>query len=57
MSIRFNRVLVDLNITLKTAVDFLKTRKDLGEINIDANMNTKISEEQYEALVQEFGRE
>lgn len=57
MSIRFNRVLLDLNITLKTAVDFLKTRKDLGEINSDANMNTKISEEQYEALVQEFGEE
>ncbi len=54
MSTRFNRVLVDLNITLKTAVDFLKMRKDLGEINSDANMNTKISEEQYEAFVQEY---
>ena len=39
---------------LQTAVDFLKTKSSLGEIKDDANVNTKITDEQYEALVKEF---
>ena len=54
MSIRLNKVLTELNIGLQTAVDFLKSKKSLGEIRDDANVNTKISDEQYQALVKEF---
>ncbi|NPD90815.1 translation initiation factor IF-2 [Xylanibacter muris] len=54
MSIRLNKVLPELNIGLQTAVDFLKTKKELGEIRDDANLSTKISDEQYHALVKEF---
>ena len=52
MGVRLNKVLTELNIGLQTAVDYLK-KKNLGEIN-DATMNTKISDEQYNALVKEF---
>ena len=52
MGVRLNKVLTELNIGLQTAVDYLK-KKNLGEIN-DATMNTKISDEQYDALVKEF---
>ena len=54
MGIRLNKVLTELNIGLQTAVDFLKNKKSLGEIRDDATSNTKISDEQYEALVNEF---
>ena len=54
MGIRLNKVLTELNIGLQTAVDFLKNKKSLGEIRDDATTNTKISDEQYAALVQEF---
>ena len=54
MSIRLNKVLTELNIGLQTAVDFLKNKKSLGEIKDDANVNTKISDEQYNALVSAF---
>ena len=54
MGIRLNKVLTELNIGLQTAVDFLKNKKSLGEIRDDATSNTKISDEQYAALVQEF---
>ena len=53
MGIRLNKVLSELNIGLQTAVDFLK-KKSLGEIEDDAKLSTKISDEQYEALVTEF---
>jgi len=56
MSIRLVKALVNYNIALDTAINFLRTRKDLGEINSDATVSTKISEEQYEALAKEFGR-
>ncbi len=52
MGVRLNKVLTELNIGLQTAVDFLK-KKNLGEIE-DATVNTKISDEQYKALVKEF---
>ena len=54
MGVRLNKVLIELNIGLQTAVDYLKNKKSLGEIKDDANMNTKINDEQYEALVKEF---
>ena len=54
MGIRLNKVLTELNIGLQTAVDFLRNKKSLGEIRDDATSNTKISDEQYEALVSEF---
>jgi len=54
MGVRLNKVLTELNIGLQTAVDFLRNKKSLGEIREDATSNTKISDEQYEALVQEF---
>ena len=54
MAIRLNKVLTELNIGLQTAVDFLKNKKNLGEIKEDANLSTKITDEQYNALVREF---
>ncbi len=54
MGVRLNKVLKELNIGLQTAVDFLKNKKDLGEIKEDANVNTKITVEQYNALVSAF---
>ena len=52
MGVRLNKVLGELNIGLQTAIDFLK-KKNLGDI-ADATVNTKISDEQYNALVKEF---
>ena len=57
MGVRLNKVLTELNIGLQTAVDYLKNKKSLGEIKDDANVNTKISDEQYQALVKEFSRD
>ena len=54
MSIRLNKVLTELNIGLQTAIDFLKNKRSLGEIRDDANLSTKISDEQYHALVAQF---
>ena len=54
MGIRLNKVLTELNIGLQTAVDFLKKKNHLGEIRDDATSNTKISDEQYQALFNEF---
>ena len=54
MGVRLNKVLSELNIGLQTAVDFRKKKSELGEIKDDATSNTKISDEQYEALVNEF---
>ena len=54
MGVRLNKVLSELNIGLQTAVDFLKNKKDLGEVKDEMTPNTKISDEQYQALVSEF---
>ena len=54
MGVRLNKVLTELNIGLQTAIDYLKNKPSLGEIKDDANVNTKISDEQYDALVREF---
>ncbi len=54
MGVRLNKVLSELNIGLQTAVDFLKNNKELGELKDEMTPNTKISDEQYKALVGEF---
>ena len=54
MGVRLNKVLSELNIGLQTAIDFLKKKNNLGEVKDDATPNTKISDQQYEALVSEF---
>ena len=54
MGVRLNKVLSELNIGFETAVEFLKKKTNLGEIKDDATPNTKISDGQYEALVNEF---
>ena len=51
MSIRLNKAIRELNIGLQTAVDFLEKKK-LGEVKGD--LNFKLSDEQYDALVKEF---
>ena len=54
MGVRLNKVLSELNIGLQTAVEYLKKKSSLGEVKDDATPNTKISDEQYAALVSEF---
>ena len=54
MGVRLNKVLSELNIGLQTAVDFLKKKSELGEVKDDVSPNTKITDEQYQALVSEF---
>ena len=54
MGVRLNKVLSELNIGLQTAVDFLKKKIELGEVKDEMTSNTKISDEQYHALVNEF---
>ena len=54
MGVRLNKVLTELNIGLQTAVDFLKKKSSLGEVKDDVTPNTKITDEQYQALVSEF---
>ncbi len=54
MGVRLNKVLSELNIGLQTAVDFLKNKKELGEVKEEMTTNTKISDEQYQALVGAF---
>lgn len=52
MSIRLNKAIRELNIGLQTAVEFLEKKQDLGEVKGD--LNFKLSDEQYQALVKEF---
>jgi len=54
MGVRLNKVLTELNIGLQTAVEFLRKKTSLGEIKDETTPNTKISDKQYEALVNEF---
>ena len=51
MSIRLSKAIKECNVGLQTAVDFLN-KKGIGEV--EANLNTKISDEQYELLLKEF---
>ena len=53
MGIRLNKVITELNIGLQTAVEYLKLHH-IGEVKADANPNTKITDDQYDALVKKF---
>ena len=55
MSIRLNKAIRELNIGLQTAVEFLEKRSDLGEVRGD--LNFKLSDEQYSALVDQFKKD
>ena len=50
MAIRLNKVTRDLNVGITTVVEFLQKKG----YTIEANPNTKITEEQYAVLVKEF---
>lgn len=52
MSIRLSKAIRELNIGLQTAVDFLEKKSNLGEVK--ANPNFKLSDEQYNALNEQF---
>ena len=51
MSIRLSKAIKECNVGLQTAVDFLN-KKGIGEV--EANLNAKISDEQYDLLLKEF---
>ena len=51
MSIRLNKVTKECNVGLQTAVEFLQKK---GFTDVEANPNTKITDEQYRMLVAEF---
>lgn len=53
MTIRLNKVTRDLNVGITTVVDFLQKKG----FTIEANPNTRITEEQYAALVKEFSKD
>ena len=55
MSIRLNKALRELNIGLQTAVEFLKKRKDLGEVKDEPSF--KLSDQQYQALNDAFSQD
>ena len=53
MGIRLNKVLTQLNIGTETVVEYLKSKPGL-EPTKEMNPNTKVTDEQYEALIREF---
>ena len=53
MTIRLNKVTRNLNVGIATVVDFLQKQG----YTVEANPNTKITEEQYAALVKEFSKD
>ena len=50
MTIRLNKVTRDLNVGITTAVEFLQKKG----FTVEANPNTKITDEQFEMLKKEF---
>ena len=52
MSVRLSKAIRELNRGLQTAVEFLEKKGNLGEVKND--LSFKLSEQQYEALVEEF---
>src|SRR5574344_76148 len=52
--IRLNKVTKDLNVGVKTIVEFLQKK---GYTDVDDNPNAKITDEQYAALVKEFSND
>ena len=53
MTIRLNKVTRDLNVGITTVVDFLQKKG----YTVEANPNTKITEEQYAPLIKEFSKD
>jgi len=53
MSIRLNQALRELNIGLNTAVEYLR-KKNLASEGEEITQNTKLTDEQYEALTTGF---
>ena len=53
MTIRLNKVTRDLNVGIATVVDFLQKKG----YAVEANPNTKITDEQYAMLVKEFSKD
>jgi len=51
MSIRLNKATKECNVGLQTAVEFLQKK---GFQDVEANPNTKITDEQYQLLLNEF---
>ncbi len=51
MSIRLNKATKECNVGLQTAVEFLQKK---GFTEVEANPNSRITEEQYELLLKEF---
>lgn len=51
MGVRLNKVTKECNVGLQTAVEFLQKK---GFTDIEANPNTKITDEQYEMLIAAF---
>ena len=54
MSIRLNKVIKECNVSLQTVVEFLQKK---GYNDVEANLNAKISEDQYEVVLQEFNKD
>ena len=54
MAVRLNKVIRELNVGISTAVEFLQ-KKGFG--TVEADSNAKITDEQYDALVKEFGKD
>ena len=53
MTIRLNKVTRDLNVSISTAVEFLQKKG----FEVEENPNTKITDEQFELLKQEFSKD
>lgn len=53
MTIRLNKVTRDLNVGITTAVEFLQKKG----FTVEANPNTKITDEQFEMLKKEFSND
>ena len=53
MTIRLNKVTRDLNVGIATVVEFLQKKG----FAVEANPNTKITDEQYDLLVKEFSKD
>lgn len=51
MSIRLSKAIKECNVGLQTAVDYLNSK---GNAEVNADLNTKISDEQYQLLLKEF---
>ena len=53
MGIRLNKVLKELNVSTETVVEYLNSKHSLDPTK-EMNPNTKVTDEQYAALLKEF---